>query len=116
LIGKFRFSLQDETFNAGIHMTTFKIFLFILLPVFIFVRPGKAQQPADDLFSRIDEAVAVVMSDVIEWRRDLHQHPELSNREFRTSAIVAGHLRSLGMEVQTGVAGTGVVALLRSGV
>ncbi len=94
-------------------MTTFKIFLFILLPVFIFFQPGKAQLPADDLFSRIDEAVAVVMSDVIEWRRDFHQHPELSNREFRTSAIVAGHLRSLGMEVQTGVAGTGVVALLR---
>ncbi len=50
---------------------------------------------------------------VIEWRRDLHRHPELSNREFRTAAKVSEHLQSLGLEVQTGVAHTGVVALLK---
>ncbi|WP_299571414.1 amidohydrolase [uncultured Shewanella sp.] len=50
---------------------------------------------------------------VIEWRRDLHQHPELSNREFRTSKVIAKHLESLGLEVQTGVAHTGVVAILK---
>jgi amidohydrolase len=49
------------------------------------------------------------------WRRDIHQHPELGNREFRTAGLVADHLRSLGMEVRTGVAHTGVVGLLRGG-
>jgi amidohydrolase len=49
------------------------------------------------------------------WRRDLHEHPELSNRETRTAKLVAEHLRSLGLEVKTGVAKTGVVALLRGG-
>lgn len=52
---------------------------------------------------------------VIAWRRDIHQHPELSNREFRTAALVAEHLRSLGMEVQTEIAHTGVVGVLRGG-
>lgn len=50
---------------------------------------------------------------VIEWRRDIHQNPELSNREFKTAEKVANHLRSLGMEVQTGIAYTGVVGILK---
>lgn len=49
------------------------------------------------------------------WRRDIHQHPELGNREFRTAALVADHLRGLGLTVQTGVAHTGVVGLLTGG-
>ncbi len=52
---------------------------------------------------------------VIEWRHHLHEHPELSNREFETAKYVEKHLRSLGLEVQTGVAITGVVAVLDSG-
>jgi amidohydrolase len=44
---------------------------------------------------------------VIQWRREIHQDPELSNREFKTSAKVAEHLRSLGIEVKTGIASTG---------
>ena len=52
---------------------------------------------------------------VIEWRREIHARPELSNREFETAAMVARHLESLGMEVTTGVAHTGVVGLLRGG-
>ena len=52
---------------------------------------------------------------MVTWRRDIHQHPELSNREFRTAALVADHLRALGMEVRTEVAHTGVVATLRGG-
>lgn len=52
---------------------------------------------------------------VIAWRRDIHQHPELGNREFRTSALVAKQLRALGLEVKTGVAHTGVIALLKGG-
>lgn len=50
---------------------------------------------------------------VIEWRRHFHEHPELSNREFKTAEKIAEHLRSLGIEVQTGVAKTGVVGLLK---
>ena len=50
---------------------------------------------------------------VIAWRRDIHAHPELGNQEQRTSALVAEHLRSLGLEVRTGVARTGVVGILR---
>ena len=52
---------------------------------------------------------------VIEWRRDIHQHPELGNREHRTAALVAEHLRGLGLEVTEGVAHTGVVGVLRGG-
>lgn len=52
---------------------------------------------------------------VIDWRRDIHQNPELSNREFRTASVVAEHLQALGMEVQTEVAHTGVVGMLKGG-
>jgi amidohydrolase len=50
---------------------------------------------------------------VIKWRHEIHQNPELSNREFNTSKMVAEHLQSLGIEVKTGIAHTGVVGLLR---
>ncbi|KLD62087.1 amidohydrolase [Dyella japonica] len=52
---------------------------------------------------------------VTAWRRDIHQHPELSNRETRTSALVAAQLKKLGLEVHTGIAHTGVVAILKGG-
>ena len=52
---------------------------------------------------------------VISWRRDIHEHPELGNHETRTAALIAKHLQSLGMEVKTGVAHTGVVAILKGG-
>jgi amidohydrolase len=70
---------------------------------------------AQDLGADLDARVAGVMPKVIAWRRDIHQHPELSNRETRTAKIVADHLRALGLEVQTGVAKTGVVGVLRGG-
>ena len=54
-----------------------------------------------------------VESKMIEWRHDLHENPELSNREFNTAKKIAAHLESLGMEVQTGVAVTGVVGILK---
>lgn len=50
---------------------------------------------------------------VVEWRRDIHQNPELGNREFKTAEKIAKHLKGLGIEVQTGVAHTGVVGLLK---
>ncbi|HUH28830.1 amidohydrolase [Gelidibacter sp.] len=54
-----------------------------------------------------------IESKVIEWRRHFHEHPELSNREFKTAEKIAEHLKSLGLEVQTGVAQTGVVGILK---
>jgi amidohydrolase len=63
----------------------------------------------------IDRRATDVNPQVIAWRRDLHQHPELGNREVRTSGIVAAELKRLGLEVRTGVAKTGVVAVLRGG-
>jgi amidohydrolase len=69
---------------------------------------------ASSLASEIDAACAGIEAAVVAWRRDLHQHPELGNREFRTAAVVAEHLRALGLdEVRTGVAHTGVVGLLK---
>ena len=58
---------------------------------------------------------ASVDGKVLTWRRDIHQFPELGNREFRTSKLVAEHLRKLGLEVTTGMAHTGVVAILKGG-
>ncbi|MEO8216932.1 MAG: amidohydrolase [Acidobacteriota bacterium] len=65
------------------------------------------------LSEKLDLRCAAVECEVIGWRRDLHQFPELSNREFRTAGIVTQHLQSLGLEVRTGLAHTGVVAVLR---
>jgi amidohydrolase len=70
-----------------------------------------AVSPAADLDARI----GAIEPKVLAWRRNIHQHPELSNRETRTAALVAEHLRALGIEVKTGVAHTGVVGLLKGG-
>ena len=64
---------------------------------------------------RVDKAADAIESQVIEWRRDIHRNPELGNHEFRTAKMVADYLRSLGIEVKTGVAKTGVVGLLKGG-
>lgn len=61
----------------------------------------------------INNAITKIEPKVIEWRHDIHQNPELSNRETRTAALVAKHLQSLGIEVKTNVAKTGVVGILK---
>jgi len=71
--------------------------------------------PAQDLATTVDQRVRALESKIIAWRRDIHQNPELSNREVRTAKLVADHLRTLGIEVKTGVAKTGVVGLLKGG-
>lgn len=76
-------------------------------------RPAIAQNAA--LTARIGQLAAKEEAKVIAWRRDLHEHPELGNTETRTAGIIAAHLKQLGMEVQTGVARTGVVGILRGG-
>jgi len=67
------------------------------------------------LETQIESAVSRIEPKCVAWRRDFHEHPELSNREFRTSKIIADHLRSLGIEVKEGVAKTGVVGILHGG-
>src|SRR5690606_34208527 len=66
--------------------------------------------------SELEAAFAAVEPRVISWRRDIHAHPELSNREFRTAEKVTEHLRGLGLDqVTTGIAHTGVVGILKGG-
>jgi amidohydrolase len=72
-------------------------------------------QTAPTLHAAIDAGAARVEPSVITWRRDIHQHPELNFQEVRTAKLVADHLRSLGLEVQTGVGANGVVGTLRGG-
>ena len=73
--------------------------------------PARAAGGAADVAGRVRQA----MPQVVAWRRDIHQHPELSNQESRTAGIVAAELRRLGLEVRTGVGGHGVVGVLRGG-
>jgi amidohydrolase len=65
--------------------------------------------------AQLDAAAKAIEPKTIEWRRDFHAHPELSNREVRTAEQIARHLRALGIETKTGVGVTGVVGLLRGG-
>src|SRR5688572_13777415 len=65
--------------------------------------------------AEVRAATERILPKLIEVRHDLHRHPELSNRETRTAALVARELRRLGFEVRTGIAKTGVVGVLRGG-
>src|SRR4051794_12732556 len=79
-------------------------------------QPTGETVPADDLHQRFEQAAAEIGEQVIAWRHHLHSHPELSNRETETARMVADHLRSLKLdEVRTGIAGNGVVGVLRGG-
>jgi amidohydrolase len=77
--------------------------------------PAGAQSLSPELTRQLDTVTEQVLPRVVEWRRDIHQHPELANRELRTAKLVADQLTRLGLEVQTAVAHTGVVGLLRGG-
>ncbi len=74
-----------------------------------------ANAAEDTLDERLARSAEAVQPKAIAWRHDIHQHPELGNQEHRTAALVAEHLRHLGMEVETGVGTTGVVGLLKGG-
>ena len=89
-------------------------FFFCLTLLFGGLMPVQAQD-LSALHEALDAHAAAIESDVIDWRRDIHANPELSNREFRTAALVADHLRALGLEVRTEVAHTGVVGFLEGG-
>jgi amidohydrolase len=84
----------------------------LILPILILT---SSLLSAQDPLARVEQETAKVAPAVIEIRHHLHQNPELSNREEKTAALVADYLRKLGLEVQTGVARHGVVALLKGG-
>ncbi|RDC65813.1 amidohydrolase [Adhaeribacter pallidiroseus] len=87
--------------------------IYSLLLGALLALPAVAQQTA--LTNQVDQAADKVEQKVITWRRDFHQNPELGNNEKRTAAIVAKHLKALGIEVKTGIAKTGVVGILKGG-
>jgi amidohydrolase len=72
-----------------------------------------AQKKSIDLTEKINAAADKIEAKCIDWRRDLHQNPELGNNEYRTAKLIAIHLRSLGLEVKEGVGKTGVVGILK---
>ncbi len=82
---------------------------------FIIIAIGSVAQVNPSLQNKLDQQAALLQPKVIEWRRHIHQYPELSNRETKTAAYIAAHLKSLGLEVQTGVAKTGVIGILNTG-
>lgn len=86
-----------------------------LLLLSLLAGPAMAQAAADPLVPRMVVVLEEAEPELIAFRRDLHQHPELSGAETRTAALVAARLRALGFEVRTGVGGHGVVALLQGG-
>ncbi len=82
--------------------------IFLLAPVFLSAQ-GAVQDAA------MDKMVDEIESAVIEWRRHFHQFPELSNREFNTAKKIAEELKKMGIEIETGIAHTGVVGLIKGG-
>ena len=87
----------------------------LICGVFLLMLLSSAIRAQGPLPAEIDRREKQIGSKVVAWRRDIHEHPELGNRETRTAKIVADHLRGLGIEVRTGVAHTGVVGVLRGG-
>ncbi|HEV8507145.1 MAG TPA: amidohydrolase, partial [Chitinophagaceae bacterium] len=90
------------------------LFLLLCFSINVSARPAQTKK-RDSLLTTVDNLSEKVIPQVISWRRDFHKHPELGNREFRTSGIIAQYLRSLEMEVVTSVAKTGVIGILKGG-
>jgi len=84
---------------------------FFLILLGLVAGAAQAQVTPD----RLDRLAAEAQTQVVEWRRWFHQNPELSNREFNTSAQIAEILTEMGLEPRTGIAGTGLVAIIEGG-
>jgi amidohydrolase len=87
----------------------------LMILIMVVTCHGILAQKQDKLKSVIESKIAEIEPVVIEWRHYLHEHPELSNREYKTAEFVADKLRGMGMEVTTGIAHTGVVGILKGG-
>jgi amidohydrolase len=85
----------------------------IILAALLFSISGYSQNDSER--KKIVAAADKIEGQVIAWRRDIHEHPELGNNEIRTSGLIAKYLQSLGIEVKTGIAKTGVVGILKGG-
>lgn len=88
--------------------------LSLFLPIALLL-PALAQAQSASLHDQAVTAAEQAASKAVGWRKDIHQHPELGNQETRTAALIAEHLKSLGMDVQTNVGTTGVIAVLKGG-
>lgn len=87
----------------------------ITIAVLLLISCCAEAQVSSKLQAKLDEQAKEIVPKVIEWRRHFHQFPELSNREVKTGAKIAEHLKSLGIEVQHPVAKTGVIGILKGG-
>jgi len=90
-------------------MKLFSTILFAAITCAVF------SQVNPKLQAKLDQQAKEMEQKVIEWRRHLHQYPELSNQEIKTAAYITEHLNAIGLKTQTGMAKTGVVALLETG-
>jgi amidohydrolase len=86
-----------------------------LYPVILLLISAQAFSQSADLKAIAAKKADSMFAQTVAWRRDFHQNPELGNREVRTAGIIAAYLKSLGMEVKTGIATTGVVGILKGG-
>ncbi|SFP95049.1 carboxypeptidase Ss1. Metallo peptidase. MEROPS family M20D [Pseudarcicella hirudinis] len=108
-------SAKDTFHLQTIKPQNYQMRKIILSSAFLlFFSALRAQNPAP-LKVKVAQKAESLEQKVIAWRRDFHQNPELGNREFKTGEKIAAHLRSLGIEVKTGVAKTGVVGILKGG-
>lgn len=87
----------------------FLTLLFLPLSLFLCAQKKTNTSQTDKIIAAADK----IEAKCIAWRRDIHEHPELGNNEYRTAKLIAEHLRSLGIEVKEGVAKTGVVGILK---
>lgn len=85
---------------------------FSLVTLFV---AGCASVLAQDIKAQVAVKAGAILPEMIQWRRYLHEHPELSNREYKTAEYITAHLKKLGLAVQTGVGKTGVVGILKGG-
>jgi amidohydrolase len=89
--------------------------LYFILILFILSIQLHAQSDVAKLKERVSTAADKIETKCITWRRDIHEHPELGNREIRTAKLISAHLKKLGIEVKEGIAKTGVVGILHGG-
>jgi amidohydrolase len=100
--------MKKTGFVEDVH---FKVRALVVALLIVGTSSTRAQEASLEV--EIRERSAAIEKQLIDWRRDIHQHPELGDQEQRTSRLVAEHLKRLGLDVQTGVARTGVVGILK---
>jgi amidohydrolase len=108
-------SLAQKVANTLLDPLMLRLMRQVICVVVLLILHSSATGAQSPMLGEIDRFEKQIESKVVAWRRDIHEHPELANRETRTAKIVADHLRGLGIEVRAGVAHTGVVGVLRGG-